>query len=112
MVMADNRLIGTASAHISDIAADSNHATGGEIDGEIDGEIQNDSPTKTLQSAELCGVVLDSAGNILGGGTGYGFGSLPPAARMVMKISSGLRPIPYYKAASAVVSVVPTYKTY
>ena len=155
MVMADNRLIGTASAHISDIAAGSKHATGGELTfpggapvarleivvqigntgpathlkpgisflrilpgsfesdwtGEIDGEIQNDSPTRTLQSTELSAVVLDSAGNILGGGTGYSFGSLPPATRMVMKISGGLRPIPYSKAASAIVSVVPTYKT-
>lgn len=156
MVMSDNRLIGTASAHVSDIAADSKHAIGGDLTfpgtapvarleivvqigksgpathvkpgvsflrvmpgqfepewtGEIDGEIQNDSPSKTLQSVELSGVVLDSAGNILGGGTGYGFGSLPPAARMVMKVNNGLRPIPYYKAASAIVSVVPTYKTY
>jgi hypothetical protein len=156
MVLADNRLIGTASAHVSDISADSKHALGGELSfpggapvarleivvqigksgpatrlkpgisflrvlpgmfepdwtGEIDGEIQNDSPTRTLQSVELSGVVLDAEGNILGGGTGFGFGSLPPAARMVMKISSGLRPIPYSKAASAIVSVVPTYKTY
>ena len=156
MVMSDNRLIGTASAHVSDISANSKHATGGDLTfpgtapvarleivvqigksgpathikpgisflrvmpgqfepewtGEIDGEIQNDSPTKTLQSVELSGVVLDSAGNILGGGTGYGFGSLPPAARMVMKVTNGLRPIPYYKAAASIVSVVPTYKTY
>jgi hypothetical protein len=155
MVMSDNRLIGTASAHISDIAAGSKHATGGELTfpgsapvarleivvqigksgpatrvkpgisflrimpgmfeldytGEIDGEIQNDT-SRTLQSADLSAVVLDSAGNILGGGTGFSFGSLPPATRMVMKISSGLRPIPYSKAASAIVSVVPTYKTF
>jgi len=156
MVMSDNRLIGTASAHISDIAADSQHATGGELTfpagapvarleivvqigksgpathlkpgisfvrvapstyepqwtGEIDGEIQNDSASKTLQSVELSGVVLDAEGNIIGGGTGFGFGSLPPAARMVLRIPNGLRPIPFYKAASAIVSVVPTYKTF
>jgi hypothetical protein len=29
---------------------------------------------------------------------------------MFLKISNGMRPIPYYKAASAMVSVVPTYK--
>jgi hypothetical protein len=117
-VMSDNRLIGTASAHISDIAADSKHATGGELTfpgaapiarleivvqigksgpvthlkpgisfvrvapstfepewtGEIDGEIQNDSASKTLQFVELSGVVLDSGGHIIGGGTGFGFG--------------------------------------
>jgi hypothetical protein len=156
MVMADNRLIGTASAHINDIAADTKHAIGGDLTfpggapvarleivvqighsgpathlkpgisfirvmpgsfepdwaGEIDGEIQNTSPSKTLQSADVSGVVLDAEGNILGGGTGFAFGSLPPAARMVMKISNGLRPIPYARAASAIVSVVPTYKTF
>ena len=77
--------------------------------GEIDGEVQNDDPTKTIQFVELSGVVLDAAGNILGGGTGFGIATLPPAARMAMKISGGLEPIPYAKAASAMVSVVPTY---
>jgi hypothetical protein len=155
MVMADNRLIGTASAHISDISADSQHATGGELSfpagapisrleivvqigksgpathlkpgisfvrvapsafepawtGEIDGEIQNDSPTQTLRSVELSGVVLDAEGGIIGGGTGFAIGSLPPAARMVLKITNGMRPISFARAASALVSVVPTYKT-
>ena len=155
MVMADNRLIGTASAHISDMEADSQHATGGELNfpagapiarleivvqvgksgpanhlkpgisfvrvapsafepawtGEIDGEVQNDSPTKTMQSMELSGVVLDAEGNIIGGGTGFGFGTLPPSARMVLRITLGMRPILFAKAASALVSVVPRYKT-
>jgi hypothetical protein len=152
-VMADNRLIGSATQHISDIAAGSKHATGGQIDfpgaapisrleiiirigragpathtkpgisfvrvapssfepqwtGEIDGEIQNDDPNKTIMSVELSGVVFDAEGNVLGGGTGGGFGILPPAARMVLKISSGLSPIPFSRAAAAMVSVVPTY---
>jgi hypothetical protein len=34
-----------------------------------------------------------------------------PAARMFFKISNGMRPIPYYKAATALVSVVPRYRT-
>jgi hypothetical protein len=153
-VMADNRLIGSATQNISDIAAGTKHVTGGELQfpgdapitrleivvrigrtgpathrkpgisfirvmpsqfepdwtGEIDGEVQNDDPTKTLQSVELSGVVLDSAGNILGGGTGFGGATLPPAARMVLKISSGLSSIPYVRAASALVSVVPHYQ--
>ena len=152
-VMADNRLIGSMSQHITDIAADSKHATGGMLTfpggapisrleivvrigkggpathrkpglsfirvmpstldpawtGEIDGEVQNDDPTKTIQFVELSGVVLDAAGNILGGGTGFGIATLPPAARMAMKIWGGLEPIPYARAASAMVSVVPTY---
>src|SRR3954465_7422086 len=156
MVMSDNRLIGTATASITDIAADSKHPVGGELTfpagapvtrleitirigkagpvthwkpgvsflrvepgvyepqwtGEIDGEIQNDNPTKTIQFVELYGVVFDAAGNILGGGTGFAFATLPPAARMVLRITDGMRPIPFAKAASALVVAVPTYKTF
>src|SRR5437870_1509216 len=129
--------------HITDIAADSKHATGGELSfpggapitrleivvrigkggpathrkpgisfvrvmpstfdpswaGEIDGEVQNDDPAKTIQFVELSGVVLDAAGNILGGGTGFGVATLPPASRMAMKISGSFDPIPYAHAA-------------
>ena len=153
-VMDDNRLIGSASSHISDIAAGSQHAFGGELTfpagapiarlevvvkigkggpathtkpgvsavrvvpnifepqwcGSVEGEIQNDSTSKTLQAAELSTVILDAEGNIIGGGSGYGGAQLPPAARVFFKIDSGMRPIPFYKAASALVSVVPTYQ--
>ena len=155
MEMDDNRLIGTASAHISAMEAGTEHATGGELNfpggapvarleivvqvaksgpanhlkpgisflrvapspfepawaGEIDGEIQNDSATKILQSTELSGVVLDAEGDIIGGGTGFGYAVLPPAARMALRITNGMRPIPFYKAAGALVSVFPRYKT-
>jgi hypothetical protein len=57
--------------------------------GEIDGEVQNDNPTKTIQFVQLYGVVFDAGGNILGGGTGFGFATLPPAARMVLRITDG-----------------------
>ena len=43
------------------------------------------------------------------GGSGFSFGTLPPAARMFFKIDAGMRPIPVSKAATALVSVVPTY---
>ena len=153
-VMADNRLIGSASQRISDIAAGSKHATGGELTfpggapiarleivvtigkggpktrvkpgvsfvrvmpspqepawtGSIEGEIQNDDLHRNLQYVELSGVVLDSSGNILGGGTGFSQAGLPPAARVAMKISNGFRSIPYGRAASGIVSVVPTYQ--
>jgi hypothetical protein len=153
-VMDDHRLIGSASSHISDIAAGSQHAFGGELTfpagapiarlevvvkigkggpathtkpgvsavrvmpnifepqwcGSVEGEIQNDSTSKTLQAAELSTVILDAQGNIIGGGSGYGGAQLPPAARVFFKIDSGMRPIPFYKAASALVSVVPTYQ--
>jgi hypothetical protein len=153
-VMSDNRLIGSATQRISDIAAGTKHVTGGELTfpggapiarleivvqiskggpathtkpgisftrvmpspiepawtGSIEGEVQNDDPTRTIQFVELSGIVLDASGNILGGGNGFGGASLPPAARMAMKLSNGFRPILYSKAASALVSVVPTYK--
>jgi hypothetical protein len=156
MVMSDNRLIGTATAHVSDIVADSKQPVGGELTfpagapvarleivvrigkggpvthwmpgisflrvapstfepawtGEIDGEVQNDNPTKTIQFVELWGVVFDAEGNILGGGRGFGVATLPPAARMVLRITDGMRPIPFAKAASEVVVAVPTYKTF
>jgi hypothetical protein len=152
-VMPDNRLIGSATSHISDIAAGSQHAFGGELTfpggapiarlevvvkigkgapatrlkpgvsavrvmpspyepqwcGSIEGEIQNDSATRTLQQAELSGVVFDAAGNIIGGASGFGGAQLPPAARVFFKLSTGLGPIAYGKAASALVSVVPMY---
>jgi hypothetical protein len=152
-VMDDNRLIGSVTSHISDIAAGQQHAFGGEVNfpggapisrlevvvrigrggppsrtrpalsavrvvpsswepgwcGAVQGEIQNDSSTRTLQSAELSGVVLDAEGNVIGGYSGYGGATLPPAARVFFKLEQGLRPIPFYKAASALVSVIPSY---
>jgi hypothetical protein len=156
MVMADNRLIGTATAHVADVVANSKQPVGGELSfpagapiarleivvkigkggpvtrwmpgisflrlgpslfepawtGEIDGEVQNDNPTKTIQFVELWGVVFDAEGNILGGGRGFGAATLPPAARMVLRITDGMRPIPFNKAASAMVVAIPTYKTF
>jgi hypothetical protein len=153
-VMADNRLIGSMTTRISDIAADSKHATGGELTfpggapiarleivvkigkagpatrtkpgisfvrvlpapfdpgyaGSVEGEVQNDSPTRTIQFVELATVVFDAGGNIIGGGNGLAAAPLPPAARMFLKIQNGMRPISYAKAASALVSVVPTYQ--
>lgn len=152
-VMADNRLIGSATSTVGDIAAGTQHALGGELNfagsapidrlevvikigksgpathtkpglsairilpsvfepkwcGSVEGEVQNDSAGRTLQFYALSTVVLDAAGNIIGGGTGFGGASLPPAARVFFKITAGMRPIPLNKAASALVSVVPTY---
>jgi hypothetical protein len=152
-VMSDNRLIGSATSRVGDIAAGTQHAVGGELQfpgaapiarlevvvkigrgapathtkpgisavrvapsifepawcGSVEGEIQNDSPSRNLQAAELSTVVLDADGNIIGGGYGYGGAYLPPAARVFFKIDIGMRPIPFNKAASALVSVVPSY---
>jgi hypothetical protein len=153
-VMSDNRLIGSATQRLSDIAAGTEHALGGELlfpggapiarlevvaitggggppskifpglssirvvaspyepawTGAVEGEIQNDNPTRTVGQVELDTVVFDAAGNIIGGGHGIASAPLPPSARMFFKITSGMRPIPIANAASALVSVVPTYK--
>jgi len=153
-VMADNRLIGSATVRIGAIQAGQEHATGGELSfpggapiarleivvevgragpatrarpgisaarvmpspfepqwsGSVEGEVQNDHPSRLMQSVELSAVILDAEGNVIGGGYGFGAGSLPPAARMFFKISNGMRPIPYGKAASALVSTVPNYR--
>lgn len=79
--------------------------------GTVQGEIQNDQATRTLQSLEMSSVVFDAAGNILGGGSGFTFGSLPPGAREFFKLQNGFRAIPFARAVSAQVSIVPTYKT-
>ena len=52
---------------------------------------------------------VDEAGNILGGGTGYAFATLPPATREVIKLTSGFNDIPIAHAVSAIVSMQPTW---
>jgi len=154
-VMADNRLIGSATVHVSDIAAGTQHAMGGDLNfpggapvarlevvveigergpathtkpgisavrvmpspfepawcGSVEGEVQNDHPTRTINTVELSAVVLDANGDVIGGGNGFAVASLPPASRMFFKISNGVRPIPLGRAATALVSIVPKYKT-
>ena len=77
--------------------------------GSVDGEVSNDDPRLVLRNAELSTVILDAQGNVLGGGSGNAFASLPPAAREFFKIERGLDAVPMYKAASAMVSAVGTY---
>jgi hypothetical protein len=77
--------------------------------GTIEGEVQNTSPTLTLRNAQFSGVVLDSGGAIIGGASsGYLTQALPAGARSFLKMS-GLDAIPSDRAASAVVSVWPTW---
>jgi hypothetical protein len=78
--------------------------------GSTEGEVQNDDPTRTIDSVDLSTVILDAEGNVIGGGNGFGAAALVPSARMFFKISNGMRPIAYYKAATALVSVVPRYR--
>ena len=77
--------------------------------GSVEGELINGQPALTLQNAQLSAIVMDEAGNILGGGTGYAFATLPPATREVLKMTGGFRAIPIEHAVSALVSIQPTW---
>ncbi len=77
--------------------------------GSVEGELINDNPSLTLQRAELSAVLLDAAGNVVGGGNGYAFASLPPGARQFIKLESGFKSVPLGNAASALVSIEPTW---
>lgn len=76
--------------------------------GSVEGEIVNDTPY-VLKNARLSVVVLDTAGNVLGGGTGSAVASLPVGTRQFFKVTSGLRPIPFGRSASALISSEPVY---
>ena len=79
--------------------------------GDVAGEVTNDDPTLTLQSTSFSAVILDGAGNVVGGGSGSSFGSLPPGTRMVFKLTGGgFNDIPTDKAASVIVSAIPTWQ--
>jgi hypothetical protein len=78
--------------------------------GAVSGQLVNDDPPWIFDHATVYAVVFDAAGNILGGGSGFAFGRLPPGTRQVFKASSGFDPIPLDKAAYALVSTEPTYQ--
>ena len=79
--------------------------------GEVDGEIVNATSKQTLTSANLSVVLLDAAGNPIGGGTGNTFSPIPSGSRIVFLVQSGFSAVPIDKAATALVSVEPTYQT-
>jgi hypothetical protein len=78
--------------------------------GSVEGELHNDDRA-VLERSWLSTVVFDAEGNVLGGGNGFAFISIPPAAREFFKISSGMSAINFGRAASAMVSVAPTYRS-
>ena len=79
--------------------------------GDVAGELINSDAQMTLQSTQLSAVVFDSAGNVIGGGNGSSYGSLPPGTRVVFKLTGGgFSDIPLEKAASVIVTAVPTWK--
>jgi len=77
--------------------------------GSVEGELLNSQAGLVLQNCQLSAVVFDEAGNVLGGGTGYAYATLPPATREVIKMTSGFNDIPIEHAASAMVSMQPTW---
>jgi hypothetical protein len=78
--------------------------------GSIEGDLINVHPSLTLASSNLSCVVLDAGGNVIGGGLGSGYFKLLPGTRSFFKITGGLDPIPFNKAASVAISVLPQYE--
>ena len=79
--------------------------------GEIDGELVNDDPVKTLTSAQLSIVLFDASGDVVGGGTGLAYASLPPGTRTFFSAVSGFSSVPLDRASVAAISLVPTYQS-
>jgi len=77
--------------------------------GTVEGELQNTDPTLTLRLTSLSAVIFDADGNILGGGTGFASQQLPPGAREYISLGSGFDVIPMDRAASAAVSLSPSW---
>jgi hypothetical protein len=78
--------------------------------GEVDGDLINSDPTNTLTNAQIYVVLFDSAGNVVGGGTGFIFATLPPGTRSYMSSTTGFQAVPVLKATTAGISIVATYK--
>jgi hypothetical protein len=78
--------------------------------GEVDGDLINSDPTNTLTNAQIYIVLFDSAGNVVGGGTGFIFATLPPGTRSYMSSATGFQAVPMLKATTAALSIVATYK--
>jgi hypothetical protein len=80
--------------------------------GDVAGELINNDSHLTLVGASYSAVIFDSAGNILGGGSGTNYGApLPPGTREVFKLQRGFTDIPFQQAATATVSAIPTWQT-
>jgi hypothetical protein len=79
--------------------------------GEVDGELVNDDPAKTLTSAQLSIVLFDASGDVVGGGTGLAYASLPPGTRSFFSAVSGFSAVPVDRASTAAISLVPTYQS-
>jgi hypothetical protein len=79
--------------------------------GSVEGDLINVHPSLTLDNSNMSCVVFDAQGNVLGGGLGAGSFKLLPGTRSFFKIAGGLDPIPYNKAASVSISIIPQYES-
>ena len=77
--------------------------------GEVDGELDNTRTDATLSGARLTVVLLDAAGNVLGGGAATSTLALPPGMRGFFAVAAGVGAVQSARVASVEVSVVPTY---
>jgi hypothetical protein len=75
----------------------------------IEGDLRNESSKLVLNSASISAVVFDSSGNVVGGGTGFATGTLPPGSREFVQLNSGVTSVPVANAASVEVTIQPTY---
>lgn len=75
----------------------------------VAGELVNEHPRLTLSRAKVAVVVRDAGGAILGGGTAYVSTPLLPGTRILWKATTGLKAIPIERAASAQISLEPTW---
>ena len=78
--------------------------------GSVEGDLINIHPTLALANSSMSCVIFDAQGNVLGGGTGGGNFKLLPGTRSFFKMSSGFDPIPFNKAASVSISIIPSYE--
>jgi hypothetical protein len=79
--------------------------------GSVRGELTNQARGLVLTRAAVSVVVLNAAGEVVGGGYGSMSGSLPPGAREFVRLTSGLDSILVSDAASLQFSVDPTYES-
>ncbi len=76
--------------------------------GSVEGEILNDTALN-LDRSRLSVVIFDAAGTVIGGGDGSTIALAPPGARQFFKVTSGVTPVVFGRAASAIVSIEPKY---
>ncbi len=76
--------------------------------GSVEGEILNDTALN-LDRSRLSVVILDAAGTVIGGGNGQTIALAPPGARQFFKVATGVTPVVFGRAASALVSIEPKY---